>query len=58
MSTGTPEEVLKSIVDGINAGNLEAVMPLYETGLPLRLSLGASVTAYRGSVKQWPVSLR
>jgi len=32
MSTGTPEEVLKSIVDGINAGNLEAVMPLYETG--------------------------
>jgi len=31
MSTGTPEEVLKSIVDGINAGNLEAVMPLYET---------------------------
>jgi hypothetical protein len=32
MSTGTPEEVLKSIVDGINARNLEAVMPLYETG--------------------------
>jgi len=31
MSTGTPEEVLKSIVDGINAGNLQAVMPLYET---------------------------
>jgi len=31
MSKGTPEEVLKSIVDGINAGNLEAVMPLYET---------------------------
>lgn len=26
----TPEEVLKSIVDGINTGNLDALMPLYE----------------------------
>jgi uncharacterized protein (TIGR02246 family) len=26
----TPEQVLKSIVDGINTGNLEALMPLYE----------------------------
>ncbi len=30
MSRGTPEEVLKSIVDGINAGNLDALMALYE----------------------------
>ncbi len=30
MSKGTPEEVLKSIVDGINTGNLDALMPLYE----------------------------
>lgn len=30
MSNGTPEEVLKSIVDGINTGNLDALMPLYE----------------------------
>ena len=30
MSTGTPEQVLKSIVDGINTGNLEALMSLYE----------------------------
>jgi ketosteroid isomerase-like protein len=30
MSRGTPEEVLKSIVDGINTGNLDALMPLYE----------------------------
>jgi len=30
MSTGTPEQVLKSIVDGINAGNLDSLMPLYE----------------------------
>ena len=30
MSTGTPEQVLKSIVDGINTGNLDALMTLYE----------------------------
>ena len=30
MSRGTPEQVLKSIVDGINSGNLDALMPLYE----------------------------
>ena len=30
MSTRTPEQVLKSIVDGINTGNLEALMSLYE----------------------------
>jgi uncharacterized protein (TIGR02246 family) len=27
---GTPQQVLKSIVDGINTGNLDALMPLYE----------------------------
>ena len=27
---GTPEEVLKSIVNGINTGNLDALIPLYE----------------------------
>jgi uncharacterized protein (TIGR02246 family) len=27
---GTPEQVLQSIVDGINSGNLDALMPLYE----------------------------
>src|SRR5262245_58451747 len=30
MSTGTPEQVLRSIVDGINTGNLDALMALYE----------------------------
>ena len=29
-SQGTPEQVLESIVDGINTGNLDALMPLYE----------------------------
>ena len=32
MATETPEQVLKSIVDGINAGDLDALMPLYEPG--------------------------
>ena len=27
---GTPEQVLESIVDGINTGNLDVLMPLYE----------------------------
>ena len=31
MSTATPEQVLESIVDGINAGNLDGLMPLYES---------------------------
>ena len=30
MSNRTPEQVLKSIVDGINTGNLDALMQLYE----------------------------
>jgi uncharacterized protein (TIGR02246 family) len=29
---GTPKQVLESIVDGINTGNLDALMPLYEPG--------------------------
>lgn len=31
MSRGTPEQVLQSIVDGINAGNLDALMTLHES---------------------------
>ncbi len=30
MSTATPEQVLESIVAGINAGDLDALLPLYE----------------------------
>jgi hypothetical protein len=30
MSTATPEQVLGAIVDGINTGNLDALIPLYE----------------------------
>ena len=31
MSTATPEQVLESIVDGINSGDLGSLMPLYES---------------------------
>ncbi len=31
MLTATPEQLLQAIVDGINTGNLEALMSLYET---------------------------
>jgi ketosteroid isomerase-like protein len=31
-STATPEQVLESIVAGINSGNLESLLPLYESG--------------------------
>jgi ketosteroid isomerase-like protein len=32
MSTATPEQVLESIVAGINSGDLDSLMPLYEAG--------------------------
>lgn len=31
MSTATPEQVLESIVTGINSGELDSLMPLYES---------------------------
>ena len=55
---GTPEQVLKSIVDGINTGDLDALMPCMSLRPLLRLSLGASVTGFRVSAKRWPASLR
>jgi ketosteroid isomerase-like protein len=30
--TATPEQVLETIVTGINSGDLDSLMPLYETG--------------------------
>ena len=33
MSKGTPEQGLASIVEGINTGNLDSLMPLYESRL-------------------------
>ena len=37
----TPEQVLKAIVDGINAGNLDALLPLYEAGAAFATSPGS-----------------
>jgi ketosteroid isomerase-like protein len=31
MSTATPEQVLESIVTGINSGDLDSLLPLYES---------------------------
>jgi ketosteroid isomerase-like protein len=31
MSTATPEQVLATIVNGINTGNLDSLLPLYES---------------------------
>ena len=31
MATGTPTQVLETIVEGINSGNLDTLMPLYES---------------------------
>ena len=31
VSTATPEQVLAAIVDGINSGNLDTLLPLYES---------------------------
>jgi uncharacterized protein (TIGR02246 family) len=32
MSTGTPNQVLESIVDGMNAGDIDSLLRLYEPG--------------------------
>jgi ketosteroid isomerase-like protein len=50
MPTGTPEQVLKSIVDGINAGNLDALMSLYEPE--------AAFAAQPGSLAHGPQGVR
>ena len=60
---GTPKQVLKSIVDGINTGNLDALMALYEPdaafatqpgnlahGLPGVRSSLAAFTAMKGTL--------
>jgi hypothetical protein len=62
----TPEQVLKSIVDGINTGNLDTLMALYEPGAafatqPGDLSHGlpgvrqalAGFVAMKGALDNW-----
>ena len=46
----TPEEVLNSIVEGINTGNLDSLMMLYETG--------ACFASQPGQLAKSPESIR
>ena len=41
MSTATPEQVLESIVAGINSGNLDSLMPLYENEAAFAIQPGS-----------------
>ena len=58
MSTGTPEQVLESIVEGINTGNIDALMTLYEPDAGLRVSQATSRTDQRGFARGWLGSSR
>lgn len=44
----TPDEVLKSIMDGINTRNLDALMPLYETDAAFAAQPGNLVRGLSG----------
>ncbi len=48
MSRGTPEQVLKSIVDGINTGNLDALMTLYEPDAAFAAQPGSLAHGLKG----------
>jgi len=48
MSRGTPEEVLESIVEGINTGNAEALMSLYEPEAAFATQPGALARGLSG----------
>jgi hypothetical protein len=45
VSTETPEQVLEAVVEGINTGNFEMLMALYEPDAAFATHLGASPTA-------------
>ena len=48
MSRGTPEEVLKSIVNGINTGNLDNLISLYEPEAAFATEPGSLVHGLTG----------
>ena len=48
MSTGTPEQVLASVVEGINTGNLEALMTLYESDAGFASQPGSLAHGFAG----------
>jgi ketosteroid isomerase-like protein len=47
MSTSTPVQVLESIVSGINSGDLESLMPLYERDAEFATQPGSLTTGVR-----------
>ena len=58
MSTATPEQVLESIVTGINSGDLDSLLPLYEREAAFAPSPAASPTARPASARRSPASSR
>ena len=56
MSRETPEQVLKSIVDGINTGNLDALMSLYEPEAAFAAQPGSLAHGSAGVRDRWPPS--
>ena len=58
MSTATPEQVLATIVDGINSGNLETLMPLYESEAAFATQPGSLAHGDPASARRWPASSR
>ena len=50
MSTATPEQVLETIVNGINSGNLDSLMPLYESNAAFATQPGTWLPEHPASV--------
>jgi ketosteroid isomerase-like protein len=48
LGRGTPEQVLESIVEGINSGNLEGLMTLYEPNAAFAVQPGTLVHGLQG----------
>jgi hypothetical protein len=58
MSTATPEQVLESIVTGINSGNLDGLLPLYESEAASRPGRAPSRPAHPASAMPSAASSR
>ena len=58
MSTATPTQVLESIVTGINSGDLDSLLPLYESEAAFATEPGSLLTAHPASVKRSTASSR
>jgi uncharacterized protein (TIGR02246 family) len=48
MSTGTPEQVLESVVEGINTGNFDMLMALYEPEAAFATEPGSLAHGFAG----------